>query len=86
MKRCILVVEDNPLNRELLRDWLAVEGERFFDVPVVEGSLSGVATLVQDSAGGLSWVENGFFRRYALVFMGGAVLAGLLLVFIASRG
>ena len=67
-------------------DWLAVEGERFFDVPVVEGSLSGVATLVQDSAGGLSWVENGFFRRYALVFMGGAVLAGLLLVFIASRG
>ena len=26
MNRCILVVEDNPLNRELLRDWLEVEG------------------------------------------------------------
>ena len=26
MKRCILVVEDNQLNRELLRDWLEVEG------------------------------------------------------------
>ena len=26
MKSCILVVEDNPLNRELLRDWLEVEG------------------------------------------------------------
>ncbi len=26
MKNCILVVEDNPLNRELLRDWLEVEG------------------------------------------------------------
>ena len=26
MKQCILVVEDNPLNRELLRDWLEVEG------------------------------------------------------------
>ena len=26
MKHCILVVEDNPLNRELLRDWLEVEG------------------------------------------------------------
>ena len=25
MKHCILVVEDNPLNRELLRDWLEVE-------------------------------------------------------------
>ena len=26
MKHCILVVEDNPLNRELLCDWLEVEG------------------------------------------------------------
>jgi two-component system cell cycle response regulator DivK len=25
LKHCILVVEDNPLNRELLRDWLEVE-------------------------------------------------------------
>lgn len=25
MKRCILVVEDNQLNRELLRDWLEAE-------------------------------------------------------------
>lgn len=26
MKHCVLVVEDNQLNRELLRDWLEVEG------------------------------------------------------------
>jgi two-component system, cell cycle response regulator DivK len=26
LKRCILVVEDNQLNRELLHDWLEVEG------------------------------------------------------------
>jgi two-component system cell cycle response regulator DivK len=26
LKQCVLVVEDNPLNRELLRDWLEVEG------------------------------------------------------------
>jgi two-component system cell cycle response regulator DivK len=26
LKNCILVVEDNQLNRELLRDWLEVEG------------------------------------------------------------
>jgi CheY-like chemotaxis protein len=26
LKHCILVVEDNELNRELLRDWLEVEG------------------------------------------------------------
>jgi len=26
LKGCILVVEDNRLNRELLRDWLEVEG------------------------------------------------------------
>ncbi len=26
MKHCVLVVEDNVVNRELLRDWLEVEG------------------------------------------------------------
>jgi CheY-like chemotaxis protein len=26
LKHCILIVEDNQLNRELLRDWLDVEG------------------------------------------------------------
>jgi len=26
LKHCILIVEDNQLNRELLRDWLEVEG------------------------------------------------------------
>jgi len=26
LKHCILIVEDNLLNRELLRDWLEVEG------------------------------------------------------------
>jgi CheY-like chemotaxis protein len=26
LKHCILIVEDNPLNLELLRDWLEVEG------------------------------------------------------------
>jgi CheY-like chemotaxis protein len=26
LNRCVLIVEDNQLNRELLRDWLEVEG------------------------------------------------------------
>jgi CheY-like chemotaxis protein len=26
LNRCILIVENNPLNRELLRDWLEAEG------------------------------------------------------------
>lgn len=26
MKKCVLIVEDNPANSELLRDWLEVEG------------------------------------------------------------
>ncbi|HET9375809.1 MAG TPA: response regulator [Chthoniobacterales bacterium] len=26
MKHCVLIVEDNQLNRELLRDWLDMEG------------------------------------------------------------
>jgi CheY-like chemotaxis protein len=28
VKYCILVVEDNQLNRELLRDWLALTTDR----------------------------------------------------------
>jgi len=32
VKHCILVVEDNPLNRELLCDWLEVEGHEVTSV------------------------------------------------------
>lgn len=42
MKSCILVVEDNPLNRELLCDWLEVEG---YEVQSVEDLSAGMRSI-----------------------------------------
>jgi CheY-like chemotaxis protein len=44
VKPSILVVEDNPLNRELLCDWLEVEG---YEVSSVENLSSAIASLEQ---------------------------------------
>jgi CheY-like chemotaxis protein len=44
VKPSILVVEDNPLNRELLCDWLEVEG---YEVWSVENLSSAIASLEQ---------------------------------------
>ena len=38
MKHCILVVEDNQLNRELLCDWLEVEGYEVWSAPDLKAS------------------------------------------------
>lgn len=48
MKPSILVVEDNPLNRELLCDWLEVEG---YEVWSVENLSSAIASLEQRPPG-----------------------------------
>ena len=44
MKHAILVVEDNPLNRELLCDWLETEG---YEVWSVENLNSAIASVEQ---------------------------------------
>ena len=46
MKHAILVVEDNPLNRELLCDWLETEG---YEVSSVENLSSAIASIEQRS-------------------------------------
>jgi two-component system, cell cycle response regulator DivK len=38
MKRCILVVEDNQLNRELLCDWLELEGYEVWSAANLQAS------------------------------------------------
>jgi two-component system, cell cycle response regulator DivK len=38
LNRCILVIEDNTLNRELLRDWLEVEGFEVWSAANLEAS------------------------------------------------
>ena len=49
MKLCILVVEDNPLNRELLRDWLEVEGYEVWSATDLKASYEVFAKRIPDA-------------------------------------
>ena len=49
MKSCILVVEDNPLNRELLRDWLEVEGYEVWTATDLKTSHNVFAKRIPDA-------------------------------------
>ena len=49
MKHCILVVEDNQLNRELLCDWLEVEGYEVWSSTDLQTSYDVFAKRIPDS-------------------------------------
>jgi CheY-like chemotaxis protein len=49
LKLCILVVEDNPLNRELLRDWLEVEGYQVWSAADLKASYEVFAKRIPDA-------------------------------------
>jgi two-component system, cell cycle response regulator DivK len=49
LKHCILVVEDNPLNRELLRDWLEVEGYEVWPAADLKASYEVFAERLPDA-------------------------------------
>jgi len=48
LKHCILVVEDNQLNRELLRDWLEVEGYEIWSAEDLKTSYEVFAKRIPD--------------------------------------
>ena len=48
MKGCILIVEDNQLNRELLRDWLEVEDYEVWSAADLKASYEVFAKRVPD--------------------------------------
>ena len=49
MKGCILIVEDNQLNRELLRDWLEAEGYEVWSTADLKGSYDVFAKRIPDA-------------------------------------
>jgi two-component system, cell cycle response regulator DivK len=49
LKHCILLVEDNQLNRELLRDWLEVEGYEVWFTADLKTSYDVFAKRVPDA-------------------------------------
>ena len=48
MKHRILVVEDNPANRELLQDWLEIEGYEVRSAADLESSYKALAMVCPD--------------------------------------
>ena len=49
MKRAILVVEDNPLNRELLCDWLETEGYEVWSVDTLNSAIASIEQRLPDA-------------------------------------
>ena len=49
MKHCIFVVEDNQLNRELLRDWLEMEGYEVWSAADLKTSYEVFANRLPDA-------------------------------------
>lgn len=49
MKHCILVIEDNQLNSELLRDWLEVEGYEVWSAADLKSSYEIFAKWIPDA-------------------------------------
>jgi NADH:ubiquinone oxidoreductase subunit 5 (subunit L)/multisubunit Na+/H+ antiporter MnhA subunit len=75
-----------------LYDWALVRpldrvahwGDRDVDRRVIDGSLTGLAGWVRGGGRELGQVESGYFRSYILVFVGGALVAGLVVLWRAS--
>jgi NADH-quinone oxidoreductase subunit L len=61
-------------------DRLAGWGDRGFERTVVDGSLTAAAGAIEESGASLGLAENGYFRSYVLVFVAGALIAGLIVL------
>jgi NADH-quinone oxidoreductase subunit L len=65
-------------------DGIADIGLRDIEKPVLDGAVVGTGHAALAGATSLSLTQSGYFRNYVLVFVGGAVVAALLLLIRAS--
>ncbi|MDQ6692306.1 MAG: NADH-quinone oxidoreductase subunit L [Candidatus Dormibacteraeota bacterium] len=77
---------DEFYSRLLVRpmDWVAGWGNRNVDRRVIDGSATGMAHLLEDGGSGLSVSQSGYLRSYVLVFVAGALIAGLIVIYRAA--
>jgi NADH-quinone oxidoreductase subunit L len=61
-------------------DWVAGFALRDVEKPVIDGVVIDAGLVTRASAGGLSLTESGYLRNYLLVFVGGAVIAAVILI------
>ena len=69
-----------------LGSWLALGADRWFDRPLIDGAVTGVASAAETTAGNLSLTQTGYLRSYVLVFVCGAVVAAVLVIVKAWTG
>ena len=65
-------------------DGIADVGLRDIEKPVFDGAVVGAGHAAVAGASSLSLTQSGYFRNYVLVFVGGAVVAAVLLLIRAS--
>jgi NADH-quinone oxidoreductase subunit L len=65
-------------------DGIADVGLRDIEKPVLDGAVVGTGHAAVGGAGSLSLTQSGYFRNYVLVFVGGAVVAAVLLLIRAN--
>jgi len=65
-------------------DGIADVGLRDIEKPVFDGAVVGTGRAAVAGASSLSLTQSGYFRNYVLVFVGGAVVAAVLLLIRAS--
>jgi NADH-quinone oxidoreductase subunit L len=61
-------------------DWVAGFALRDVEKPVIDGVVIDTGILTRGSASELSLTQSGYFRNYVLVFVGGAVVAAVILI------
>jgi NADH-quinone oxidoreductase subunit L len=62
-------------------DGAAAGGRKLVEEPVLEGGPEEVGVVASTSAAAIALTENGYFRAYILVFVGGALVGAALLLF-----
>jgi NADH-quinone oxidoreductase subunit L len=65
-------------------DGLARSGLRDIEQPILDGAVVGTGRLAMAGSSSLSLTQSGYFRSYVLVFVGGAVVAAVLLLIRAA--
>jgi len=61
-------------------DWVAGFALRDVEGPVIDAAVVDTGVLTRAGASGLSLTESGYLRNYLLVFVGGAVIAAVILI------
>jgi len=65
-------------------DWLAGFLLRDVERPIIDAAVVDTGLVARAGASSLSLTQSGYFRNYVLVFVGGAVVAGVILIARAS--